>query len=104
MSATTTDPHALQRKVWVQREGYEPMRLFLETHSKIIEDLKVLALGESRCYYRAFYFQQHLNVEDDIPDDTSCRQPIQFKRIVADRRKYFFQILFSKNVSSINLL
>jgi hypothetical protein len=90
MSTTTTDPHALQREVWVHQEGFDTMRLFLEPHTKIIEDLKVLVLGESRCYYRAFYFQQHLMGDDDIPDDTSGYQPIKFKRIVADRRKYFF--------------
>jgi hypothetical protein len=90
MSTTTTDPRVLQRKVWIQLEGREPKRQFLEPHTKIIEDLKELVLGKSRSAYRTFYLQQYLNIDEDIPVDTSGYQPIQFKRIVPGRCKHFF--------------
>lgn len=90
MSATTTDLSTLRREVWVQQEGCETVRLFIKSDTNIIEDLKLLVLGDSRKDYHAFYLQQHLLEYYLIPTDVSPQEPIQFKRIKDRRCKCFF--------------
>jgi hypothetical protein len=90
MSATTTDSSSCLREVWVQREGRSEMRLFIEPHTKIIEDLKVLVYGDSRDEYRTFYLQQFIAAGTAIPTDVSCENPIVFKSIINRPCKYFF--------------
>jgi hypothetical protein len=60
MSATKTDLSTLRREVWVQQEGCETVRLFTKSDTNIIEDWKLLGLGDSRKDYHAFYLQHHL--------------------------------------------
>jgi hypothetical protein len=90
MTATTTDLSAAGQEVWVQKEGHDPMCLFCEPHTKIIEDLKQLVLGDQRDKYQTFYRGQYLRPGGFIPTDTNDKELIQLKRINNRRCKCFF--------------
>jgi hypothetical protein len=89
MSATTTDLSTLPREVWIQKEGRSKMRLFIESDTKIIEDLKQLVFGDSRDEYYAFYLQQKIQEQYLIPTDVSPEEPIQFQRINGHHCTFF---------------
>ncbi|CAF5160024.1 unnamed protein product, partial [Rotaria sp. Silwood1] len=82
MSATTTDSSIHPREIWVKRERRNSMRLFIDPDTKIIEDIKLLVLGDSRKHYQAFYLQQPLAENAAIPTDVSFENPIRLNRII----------------------
>ncbi|CAF3326988.1 unnamed protein product [Rotaria sp. Silwood2] len=82
MSAATTDAFIRPREVWVKQEGCKNMRLFIDPHTKIIEDIKLLVLGDSRKHYQAFYLEQPLAENAAIPTDVSFENPIRLPRII----------------------
>ncbi|CAF3393188.1 unnamed protein product [Rotaria sp. Silwood2] len=82
MSAATTDVFIRPREVWVNQEGCKNMRLFIDPHTKIIEDIKLLVLGDSRKHYQAFYLEQPLAENAAIPTDVSFENPIRLPRII----------------------
>ena len=90
ISAYTVDSPIPRREIWVHKEGCTQMRLYLEPHQTIIEDIKILVLRDSRWDYQAFHFQQSLDEEDPIPTDASSANPIQFKHIMNCPRESFF--------------
>jgi hypothetical protein len=55
MPAATTDSSIVPREVSVQEEGCNTMRLFIDPHTKIIEDIKLLVLGDPDKDYQTFY-------------------------------------------------
>lgn len=95
MSITTTDSHSHVPFVWIQREGRLPMRVFIAPDIQIIEDLKEMMYGRYREYYATFYREQDIDEGSDIPNDTSSRQTIQFKRYDHDRCKLFLLMTFA---------
>lgn len=90
MSANASISSVAGNKVWVRIEGYENMRVTLEPHTEIIEDLKEMVLGKKRGNYKAFYRGQYLHPAGPVPTDTSDDDPIQMNRIIDRSCKYFF--------------
>ena len=90
MSANTSTSSGAGNKVWVKIEGHDFVRVTLEPHTEIIDDLKEIVLGKDRSKYQAFYREQYLHPQAPIPTDASGDNPIRMNLIIDRPCEYFF--------------
>lgn len=93
MSQNTSPPSSPvvvpSQKVWVQVEGKDLMGYILEPGVNDVEDLKILALGNNRGDYQAFYHGRRLSPREPIPADAPGGEPIELILSKKQSCKYF---------------